>query len=92
MTAFVEAYDPDTGIKNLVPEHFLGEDSPFPHLKAAPSGLSTESAAVAVDLVQTGDLQTPDDESGDSSDGEDAVEDSKTNHPARRGRKTSHTG
>lgn len=48
---FVPAHDPITGEDLMVPAHFVGEHSPFPHLQPidteAPAVASAETAAVA---------------------------------------------
>lgn len=48
-SGFVHAYDPITKARVVVPEHFLGEDSPFPQLKPLPSSRRDTAATDSAD-------------------------------------------
>lgn len=47
MGKFVEAYDPETKRKAMVPEHWLQDGSPFPHLKPVPSSRDKRATKTA---------------------------------------------
>lgn len=52
-TGFVRAQDTVTGRTVTVPEAFLGDRSPFPHLKPLPSGKRKSAATSTPDTAPT---------------------------------------